>query len=250
MVATEVGRSGGPMGITTLRRAALVLALLTSGCAHRGLEPAGGSPAGPVAADGSVAAEVGRQALLRVRYRGLDGRGRVRLTVRAAGDGTFQLAAADVFGRQLWSFSGGVGGSLLLDHRRREVCRFDGDVVIEAIALGELPVSLLPRVLSGSLPFAEPAGLSTGEIDHVDVDGRRWTATVDDDRRPERWTLWQDGEALVWWQATDDGAILSHRGGAQVIWTLVAEEPLESPMAALEAPSDYRPGQCDESDVS
>jgi len=227
------------------RASALSLALLCCGCAHRGLEPIAAPSVGP-----GVTVDVGRQALLRVRYRGLDGRGRIRLTVRVSPRGDFQLAAADIFGRQLWSFSGGAGESVLLDHRRREICRFAGDVVIRAIALSELPVSMLPSVLLGELPFDASPAEPSGELDHVDGAGRRWTATLGDDRRPERWSLWEGARPLVWWQATDEGAILSHRGGAQVTWTIVADEPLDGPMSPLEEPAGYGPGRCDEPDVS
>lgn len=223
---------------------ALPLAVLCAGCAHHALETVAGPSVATVGAG-----ESGRQALLRVRYRGIDGRGRVRLAVRVAFEEGFQLAAADVFGRQLWSFSGGGGDSLLLDHRRREVCRFDGDVVFRAIALSELPVDMLPRVLLGELPFEAPAEGDSDELDLVDSEGRRWTAKLGADSRPASWTLWEDTRAVVWWRVTDEGAILSHRGGAQVSWAIVAEEPLVGPLPALEEPAGYTTGQCDEPDV-
>jgi len=216
------------------------------GCAHRGfdVEPASASTA-TVMAGGP-----GRQVLLRVRYRGVDGRGRLRLTLRRPGEERFQLHAADVLGRALWSLGSSGGETLMIDHRRREYCVFEGDVVVRAIALAELPVLILPRVLLGELPFAGGRETGSAELDVIDSRHRRWTATMAEDGHAVAWTLWQNDQAMIWWRKTDDGAILSHRGGAQVTWTLIADEILETVPPSLEPPVEYEPGHCDESDLS
>jgi hypothetical protein len=245
-----VAETNGPVAGSVLRGlAALVVVGAMAGsisCAHRGLEPAEASAA---SAPGPGADSGGRQVLLRVRYRGLDGRGRIRLTVRLSGD-AFQLAGADAFGRPLWTLSGRGGSTLLLDHRRREACEMRGEVAVPAIALSDLPVAMLPRVLLGELPFVLPAGRQPPEIDFTDASGRRWTARLTGDGRPERWTLWADDRPLVWWQAMEQGAVLSHLDGAQVLWTVIADEALAGPVEALEIPDGYASGNCDEQGLS
>lgn len=245
MIAERASWAGRSARVVPLCAVVLV-ASAWSGCAHRGFEV----DASSASATTAEAALAGRQVLLRARYRGVDGRGRLRLTLRRMVDGSFRLNAADVMGRPLWSFGSSAGESLLIDHRRHEYCLLAGDVVVRAIALSELPVSTLSRVLLGELPFVDGGVGDSGEMDVVDGAGRRWTAKRGDDGHPVTWTLWDEDQPLVWWQKTGDGAILSHRGGAQVTWTLIADEPLKVRLPILEVPTDYQVGQCDDPDLS
>ncbi|MDX1644567.1 MAG: hypothetical protein R3244_09450, partial [Thermoanaerobaculia bacterium] len=118
------------------------------------------------------------QTLYRVSYRGIDGRGRLRLVLRRSA-GEFRLDAADPFGRALWSFATAGAEAVLLDHRADAYCRFVGAVTVDVVALSELPVRSLPRLLDGRLP-AEPVEPlvppEEGEVELVDTVGRRWTA--------------------------------------------------------------------------
>lgn len=210
----------------------------------------GGPAAGPTPSPGTTAAAAVEQALFRVRYSGVDGRGRLRLTLRSAGE-DFQLSAADPFGRSLWSFAGTGDDAVLLDHREATYCRLQGEVAIEVVALSELPVRMLPRLLSGRLPVdADPPVVvppDGGEVDLVDGRGRRWTARFDGGVLAS-WTLWRDGAPILWWQRQDEGGILSHRDGAQAIWTRTAHERVPGVLEPLEPPSSYVPVRCGEGD--
>jgi hypothetical protein len=192
-----------------------------------------------------------RQGLFRVRFRGVDGRGRIRLTLRSTAAGDFALEAVDTFGRRLWTFESIGGASLLLDHRAAEYCRLEGDVVFRTVALSDLAVSTLPRVLLGELPLPPPADeelQQTGEVEFRSADGRRWTARFDEDRL-STWTLWEDGAPLVWWKREEDGGILSHRDGAQALWKTITVETVEEPLAPLEIPDGYAAADCDGDDL-
>ena len=176
------------------------------------------------AADGAagVSAEEIRQALFRVRYRGADGSGRVRLTVRTAGAARFALEAVDSFGRRLWGFRTEGDRSLFLDHRESAYCHLEGDVVVEVLALSECPVSTLPRVLFGDLPSRPAVGETLpadGEAEFEGVDGRSWTTRLVGGR-PVSWTLWRLEEPLVWWQGDASGVPqLEHRLALQPLTT-------------------------------
>lgn len=232
-----------------------MLAVMVSvACAHHGLGPpaTGGAAASSAAVRARGSSQV-HQALFRLRYRGVDGRGGVRLTVRTSGWERYQLSAVDTFGRRHWSLDARQGETVLLDHRERRVCRFEGEVVVRAIALSELPVSMLPRVLFGELPAEAPpdAVSSAGEeMRWMGSDEREWRAVMMPGGQPQRWTLWIEGEPLVWWQRRPKGGLLSHRRGAQVSWSKVADERIAGELSTLEIPADYSPGRCDEPDVS
>ncbi len=130
------------------------------------------------------------------------------------------------------------------------MCELPVAVAVPAIALADLPVTMLPAVLLGDLPFALEGGGTGQQIERSDDMGRRWTGTLDEHGRPRAWTLWRDDRPLVWWQATEDGAILSHREGAQVLWTVVADEPLPGPLPKVDVPDGYASGNCDAQGLS
>ncbi len=225
---------------------------LAVGCAHQGLGTV--PPAMPSASLRDDAPEAGLQTLFRVRYQGTDGRGRIKLTTRVADRDHFQLAAADSFGRQHWSLEAWPGRTLFLDHRQRRACLFEGDVVLPVIALAELPISLLPRVLAGQLPVEMPADVEIGADGETSRwsggDGREWSAALDGEGGIKRWTLWVDQQPLLWFRAQGDGGMLSHRRGAQVLWTRVAQEPLKQELTPLATPSGYARDSCEDSHVS
>lgn len=208
-----------------------------------GRPPGGVPPSQPTAP--AAAAPLVEQSLFRVRYSGTDGHGRLRLTLRAAGD-AFELFAADPFGRALWSFDLSGSETLLLDHRRATYCRFDGEVRIDVVALSELPLRTLPRLLAGRLPFDPAPEVSLpedGEVDLRDGRGRRWTARFEQGEL-RGWTLWLEGEPVLWWQGGRDEGILSHRDGAQALWTRTVSEEVPGALAPLAPPPDYAPGEC------
>lgn len=165
------------------------------------------------------------------------------------------MTAADSFGRQIWSFDRESNESLFLDHRAEVVCRFQGDVVIDAIALRDLPVRLLPRVLLGDPPSMPEdsaaaqeadrllAGAGEGEVDFEDGDRRRWTLRFTNGL--SSWTLWDGDAPLLWWRREPKGGILSHRDGAQALWVATASETAGGGLGALMVPEEYSTGQCD-----
>ncbi len=190
------------------------------------------------------------QALYRVSYRGIDGRGRLRLVLRQAA-GEFRLDAADPFGRSLWSFATAGAEAVLLDHRESTYCRLEGAVAVDLVALSELPVRSLPRLLAGRLPAEAVEPLvppRQGELELLDTAGRRWTARYDDGVLAS-WTLYEEAEPILWWQRRDEGGILSHRDGAQASWIRTASERIEGRLEAFEPPADYTLYRCTESDA-
>lgn len=235
-------------------------ALSMLGCASSGGAPQAAvptrtesQPAAPESPDAPQSDERGSwQGLFRLRYSGIDGRGRVRLALRSSAGDRFQLTASDTFGRRLWSFESNDGKSLLLDHRAAEYCHLGGEIVVRAVALSELPVSTLPRVLSGDLPLAPPADVELpldGEIEFRARDGRQWSARYRDGTLAT-WTLWRDGSPLVWWQRSGEGGVLSHLDGAQVLWKTVTLERSTEDLPPLEVPAGYAAGTCDGDDLS
>lgn len=230
-------------------RAALFLpiACLVAGCASVELAPAV-APAADSAEAPSQQQAV-EQALFRLSYHGVDGRGRLRLVLRSQGS-DFHLEAADPFGRSLWSFGTHGSEAVLLDHRESTYCRLEGAVTIDVVALSELPVRSLPLLLSGRLPadLAEPLDPpDSGEIDVVDRAGRRWTARFD---RAElvAWTLYEGGEPTLWWKLQGEGGLLSHRDGAQASWIRTASERVNDTLEPLEPPAGYMPYRCTRDD--
>lgn len=194
------------------------------------------------------AAELASQRLYRVRYQGPEGDGSLRLTLRLAAPDRFELSAADPLGRARWSLRLDGDRARVVDHERREYCRTGSSLRVPEVALAELPVESLPRVLLGRLPVPPPAArASAAEIDFRDQRGRRWTARLDEGA-PASWTLWEAGEPLLWWQPQPRGGVLSHRRGAQFRWRETVAEPLAAGPSALgpgAPPEGYREVECD-----
>jgi hypothetical protein len=222
------------------------------GCAHRGparLAPADQSP-------GELTASYTTQSLYRVDVQG-DGRsGRMRLVLRddpahpAAG---FHLAAADSFGRPLWTLAEAGSAVGVVDHRGHAFCRASAGVTLPEAGLAGLPPEVLPRLLRGLLPI-EPVGpiestAADGDaIDFRDAAGRRWTATFEGGE-PVTWTLWQEGRPLLWWQRQPGGGVLSHREGSQFRWRQSVVEQHAGEFV-LQVPEDYHHADCATWDLS
>ena len=110
-------------------------------------------------------------------------------------------------------------------------------------------VKALPRVLWGELPAApEQRPPQDGRFEYETSDGRRWSARFLDGR-VIAWTLWREEVPLVWGKREGEGGILSHRDGAQALWSLVAEENWQDVLAAMEIPADYTEGRCQDADL-
>ena len=213
-----------------------------------GSRPRGRPLASPVWLE-PPASELNSQRLFRVHYDGPDGDGSLRLALRLAHDRRFQITASDALGRALWSLEARKNGSLFIQHRRRTYCRTGGDVVLPQVTLSSLPVRALPSVLLGYLPIPPGGGELAEEIDFVDREGRRWTGRAKDGDLAA-WTLWGEGEPILWWTRKQSGGVLSHRRGAQFRWRQVVSEPLAGGLEQLRVPDGYRRESCEESGLS
>lgn len=227
--------------------AGLLSAALLAGCAGRRTVPA--TPPGEAAEEPPWAlpvAAAGSQRLFRVSYDGPEGRGGLRLTLRLAAPGRFQVTAADGFGRALWSLDlGGESGGLLIDHRSERWCPDAARVRVPEVALEPLPLATLPRLLLGRLPVDPAAAprLAEGEVELIDRGGRRWTATLGPSG-PTSWTLWREGEPILWWSGDGPQGVLSHRAGSQFRWRESVREPLAGDLAPLAVPPGFARGEC------
>ncbi len=215
-----------------------------------GPESAGAAAAADAAATARAVPGVGlaedeanTQRLFRVRYQGPEGAGGLRLVLRLAAADRFSLAASDTLGRPVWSLGFAEERTLVVDHRRREVCATGADVRVPEAALAPLPIDMLPIVLLGRLPVA--AAETDGAVDLLDRQERRWTARMAEGR-PLSWTLWSAGEPSLWWLAQPDGGVLSHRGGSQFRWRQSVVEPLGAGLETLEPPDGYPEVDCDD----
>ncbi len=199
---------------------------------------------GPPAATGAAGlpeGAVGQQSLFRATYEGPEGRGALRLTLRLAAPDHYRLSASDGFGRAIWSLEREAARVVLVDHRRSSWCSLGDSLGMPELSLSEIPLSAIPAVLLGAFPVAGVAG---PEADVVDAFGRRWTGRWRDGRLTS-WTLWRDGEPMVWWQGAGAEGTLSHRQGMQLRWRRTVVEELDPGLEVLEIPADYREGLCD-----
>ncbi len=211
--------------------------------------PAGGVPVAPPAATSQTAeagagawqipaADLGSQRLFRLRYDGPEGEVGLRLTLWLAAPDRYRLSAADLFGRAVWSLSVEVDEGLWLDHRNSAYCRFAGTIELAAVPLSPFRFTALPALLLGRLPeppaeWLEPAG------EYLDDEGKRWTYQASNGRLL-KWTVWQRGEPVAWWNGTGNEAILSQRGaGVQIRWREVVREPMARLPSPPPVPASY-----------
>ncbi|TNF84818.1 MAG: hypothetical protein EP299_00370 [Acidobacteria bacterium] len=195
-----------------------------------------------------AARDLGTQSLFRVRYGGPKRDGGLRLILRLDTSDRFQLAAADVLGRALWSMELYDGQVLLVNHAEKTYCVAGEELAIPEVALDPLPVRALPNVLLGYLPVELAADSLTADdgFDFSDPAGRRWTGSLETGK-PSNWMLWEGAQPVLWWTRQDKGGILSHRQGAQFRWKTVVREPLEDGFERLAVPDGYRRAACYES---
>lgn len=196
-------------------------------------------------------AAYGSQRLYRVTYAGPEGEGALRVTLRLASPGRYQIQAVDPVGRTLWSLDVAKDLGLIVDHRRRTYCTFAGQFDPSTTPLGPFPLLALPALLLGRVPAepAQPAQIAElaggGDISFRDAAGRQWAAAVDAAGGVASWTLARKEEPSVWWRRYDDWAILSDRErSVQVRWREVLREDLDREPARLAAPAGYRETPC------
>ena len=94
------------------------------------------------------------QYLFRVEARSQEREAHLRVVLRFAGERRFQIGAADLVGRTVWTFAVAGDHFLWADHRQRKVCRGEAS---EALAL-----PLLTRVVAahrGKLRWSRSPGL-------------------------------------------------------------------------------------------
>ena len=151
-----------------------------------------------------------------------EGRGRFRLLLRLDDPKRYQIRATHpLFNQRLWTLDVDGEQAVLVDYQQHTVCRYEGAAEIGAIPLGPFPFASLPALLLGYLPLppsGEPQRPSPGVLSFDDAEGRRWTATLDDEvdqapprggaRSPgsaivERFEV--DGEEKVTWRRDDEG---------------------------------------------
>ena len=222
--------------------------------------PPAGAPAevaGAFAAAWTVQpADLATQRLFRVTYDGADGGGSFRLTLLLATPRRYQVRAVDPFGRALWTLDVDGDSGLWLDHRNRLTCTLAGRLDLAAARLAPFPLPALPALLLGRLP-APPAGevdveAAPGQgaeaggtrIAFRDDEGRRWSALLAAGL-PTAWTLYDGGEAQVWWLLRDGEAFLSDAArGTQLRWRQTVREELPGDLAVPAVPEGYRAVDC------
>jgi hypothetical protein len=207
---------------------------------------------------------LGTQTLYRVTVTGAEGEGSLKLTLRLAAAGRYQVQAVDPLGRGLWSLDVEGDRGLWLDHRARLVCRLDGALDLDFLPLGPLSLAALPPLLLNRLPLppavpeavtrravagAGAAGAASGggaeEVAYGDAAGRRWTGVLRGGRL-QSWALAQNdgGEPILSWVSSGGWSVLSdRRRGVQVRWRQAVREPLRQ-LAPLAVPPDYGAGRC------
>ncbi len=190
------------------------------------------------------------QRLYRVRYEGPEGKLSFKLTVYVETDDRFRLQAADVLGRQLWALSVSKSEQALwLNHRDKTFCNTDPRSGLVFIPLTRLPLEAVPRLLVGRLP-EKPFGdlrQAPGQVSFLDVLGRQWTAALDTDGAPLRWSLLEGGEPVAWWQrdpSSRDVLFSDRRGRQQVRWREIVHESMSRSLEREVVPEDYQEVRC------
>ncbi|MCB1057533.1 MAG: hypothetical protein KDD11_18695 [Acidobacteria bacterium] len=199
--------------------------------------------------------ELETQSLFRFQVAGPDVDAGFRLTLRLENRDRFQLQAVDPVGRALWTLDADGDAVLWLEHRDRRVCRFDRDIELPGLSMGEFPVAALPALLLGGLPVrpgAPPRVQVEGDARHLDLlddGGRHWTATYRAGKLL-RWTLWRGAVPGVgdpaaqlrrdppWWILVD------RRQDLEIRWRRVVREALAAPPSTPEIPEGYGAEGC------
>jgi hypothetical protein len=172
-----------------------------------------------------------------------EGRTTLKVVVRVAASGRFQIVFSDLAGRRVWSLDYQGDQSILVDHRSNTYCVGGPELQVPDVQPVELPLAAVPRVLAGQLPVTGPGTGPGAEDDFVDQRGRRWRAVYRGEDLVS-WVLFDDLGASLWWQADREGGILSRRGGEQYRWNLVVSEPSAEPLRDV-VPAGFDEGECD-----
>jgi len=197
----------------------------------------------------------GSQRLYRVSYSGPEGEGSFRVTLRLVSPARYQLQAVDPVGRALWSLDVYDNAGLVLNHRSRTWCHFEGRFDLTGVPLGPFALQSLPSLLLGRVP-AEPAAASPAAeprgraFEFKDDSNRKWSGNLGEDGVITNWILSEGSTPKAWWMRHDDWAILSERErNVQVRWREALRENLDKEPGRLEAPAGYRETRCDSPDL-
>jgi hypothetical protein len=233
-----VGARGGSPAWLAAALVALLLGL--SGCAS--LPAAGGAetpwqlPAG----------ELAQQSLLRLGYRGAEGSASLKLVLRLRDESSYELAAADLFGRPVWALAADGGRAVWIDHRAGRWCRLHDAVRLTEFGLPELPLRAVPAFLLGRVPLPPGDRRTATPLDYRDGEGRRWTVALAG-FEVSAWTLWEGDRPTLWFSARGGEMVLSsRRHEAQLRWRRTLREPLAAEAVSLAPPADFSEGGCDE----
>ncbi len=192
------------------------------------------------------ASELGQQSLFRVGYRGAEGGGSLKLVLRLQERSSYQLAAADLFGRPVWALVVGSGRALWIDYRAERFCAVDEAVRLPDLGLPELPLEAVPAFLLGRVPLPPAERGTISPRDYRDGKGRRWTVALAGSE-VTAWTLWDGDRPTLWFSAQGGEMVLSsRRREAQLRWRRTLREPLAGEAAALAPPAGFAEGGCDE----
>lgn len=194
-----------------------------------------------------------RQYLFRLAVARGDEAADLRLVLRTAGAARYELRAADLVGRAVWSL--GVAGQRFVwtDFRERRFCRGSASNGVRLPLLRfEMPLAAVPNLLLEGRPFAGSggAGRGSGTVTTLDASGRSLASTLADGRLVA-WTLHDaSGHRLADWERDGGGSRLVVPGGnLDLRWRLVSGER-GAPLGALAAPEEFRETACDDVDFS
>lgn len=223
----------------------LIALALATGCASGG-PPLTVVPAADVAPWEVPPSELGTQRLFRARYEGPQGEGGFRLTLRLAAADRYQAQASAALGKKVWDLEVRGDDGVWIDHRADVYCRLQGRLELADSLLAPLPFRAFPALLLGRLP-EEPRSAPRRRGEELVVPGaggRQWRAEVEGGR-VLRWTLWEEGEPVAWWELDGGEAILSdRRHQVQLRWREVVREPLAEEPPPLAVPEGYRLVEC------
>jgi hypothetical protein len=218
-----------------------VLALAAAGCASVPRPQAAGEEPWQL-----PLAELGSQSLFRMSYRGPQGSAGLKLILRLEDETAYSLAAADLFGRPLWTLVVGGGKALWVDDRAGRWCALGSVVRLPDLGLPDLPLRAVPALLLGRVPLGPAEGLASPAAAYRDADGRRWTLVA---RAGEvaSWTYWEGDRPSLWFNFQGGEMTLSSRQReAQLRWRRTLREPLAAELAAPAPPDGFSQGGCDE----
>lgn len=191
------------------------------------------------------ASELGQQSLFKLNYRGQEGGASLKLVLRLRAEDAYQLAAADVFGRPLWTLATDGAHPLWLDFRAERWCALGDTVRLPDLGLPDLPLRAVPALLLGRVPLP-PAERDAKPSDYRDGGGHRWTVSLDG-AEVEGWTYWDGKKPRLWFTAQGGEMVLSAREReAQLRWRRSLREPIAGAMTAAVPPAGFVEGGCDE----